>query len=122
MAKVTSESGHGVAAKAAIAGGLVANTVNACSLHMLKTTEVWSAPWTGWLHGALELLVTWLLLGFHFGRFRVAVLAERLHSRTPFERPVFQGSSIVLVERANGVKRGFLVPFRVHHSSFGGSW
>ncbi|KAK8673210.1 hypothetical protein V6N13_111559 [Hibiscus sabdariffa] len=54
MAKVTSESDDGVTAKAAIAGGQVANPVIDRSLYMLKTTGVWFAPWTGWLYRCTE--------------------------------------------------------------------
>ncbi|OMO56887.1 hypothetical protein CCACVL1_26198 [Corchorus capsularis] len=54
MAKETSESGDGVVAKAAIAGGLVANPVIAWSLYTLKTTGCGLPPGPGGSIGALE--------------------------------------------------------------------
>ncbi|KAE8693280.1 Leucine-rich repeat family protein isoform 1 [Hibiscus syriacus] len=54
MAKETSESGNGVAEKAAIAGGLVANPVIAWSLYTLKTTGCGLPPGPAGLIGALE--------------------------------------------------------------------
>ncbi|KAK8497497.1 hypothetical protein V6N11_076595 [Hibiscus sabdariffa] len=54
MAKDSSESGNGVAEKAAIAGGLVANPVIAWSLYTLKTTGCGLPPGPGGSIGALE--------------------------------------------------------------------